>query len=224
MYSVAMSRTMLRLPSSSLVPAQAMATMKPIAASEALQNQEFWSKNKRLARPMSPHLTIYKPQLTSMLSISHRITGVAQSGILSGAALGVMIMPGVEVNIINWSKLLLISLGNFPSILNEIQQFHLGGLTIFTLKFILSVPVAFHFWNGFRYDWHFIFMHRTYFFLDFLDIWPGTWDMGSKLANCTRLDGLWLLWPWLQLLVLHLCRVEHGLNIYLITGDNNKLK
>ena len=28
-------------------------------------------------RPLSPHLQIYKPQLTSMLSILHRITGVA---------------------------------------------------------------------------------------------------------------------------------------------------
>ena len=27
-------------------------------------------------RPLSPHLTIYKPQLTSVLSILHRITGV----------------------------------------------------------------------------------------------------------------------------------------------------
>jgi succinate dehydrogenase / fumarate reductase cytochrome b subunit len=29
------------------------------------------------SRPLSPHLQIYKPQLTSVLSISHRITGVA---------------------------------------------------------------------------------------------------------------------------------------------------
>jgi succinate dehydrogenase / fumarate reductase cytochrome b subunit len=28
-------------------------------------------------RPLSPHLQIYKPQLTSVLSISHRIAGVA---------------------------------------------------------------------------------------------------------------------------------------------------
>ena len=28
-------------------------------------------------RPLSPHLQIYKPQLTSVLSISHRLTGVA---------------------------------------------------------------------------------------------------------------------------------------------------
>lgn len=27
-------------------------------------------------RPLSPHLTIYKPQITSVLSISHRITGM----------------------------------------------------------------------------------------------------------------------------------------------------
>ncbi len=27
-------------------------------------------------RPLSPHITIYKPQISSILSISHRITGV----------------------------------------------------------------------------------------------------------------------------------------------------
>lgn len=30
-------------------------------------------------RPLSPHLQVYKPQLTSMLSILHRATGVALS-------------------------------------------------------------------------------------------------------------------------------------------------
>lgn len=28
-------------------------------------------------RPLSPHLQVYKPQLTSVLSITHRMTGVA---------------------------------------------------------------------------------------------------------------------------------------------------
>lgn len=28
-------------------------------------------------RPLSPHIQIYRPQLTSMLSISHRVTGLA---------------------------------------------------------------------------------------------------------------------------------------------------
>ena len=31
-------------------------------------------------RPLSPHLEIYKPQLTSVLSILHRMTGVALAG------------------------------------------------------------------------------------------------------------------------------------------------
>jgi succinate dehydrogenase / fumarate reductase, cytochrome b subunit len=30
-------------------------------------------------RPLSPHLQIYRPQITSVLSITHRITGVALS-------------------------------------------------------------------------------------------------------------------------------------------------
>jgi succinate dehydrogenase / fumarate reductase cytochrome b subunit len=30
-------------------------------------------------RPLSPHLSIYKPQLTSVLSISHRATGIVLS-------------------------------------------------------------------------------------------------------------------------------------------------
>lgn len=31
--------------------------------------------NQKLGRPMSPHLLIYKPQLTSVMSVTHRITG-----------------------------------------------------------------------------------------------------------------------------------------------------
>ena len=30
-------------------------------------------------RPLSPHLQVYRPQLTSMLSITHRLTGIALS-------------------------------------------------------------------------------------------------------------------------------------------------
>ena len=33
----------------------------------------------RGSRPLSPHMTIYRPQLTSMMSIAHRITGMAQA-------------------------------------------------------------------------------------------------------------------------------------------------
>ena len=46
------------------------------------------AKQARLSRPLSPHLTIYKPQLTSMLSISHRMTGVAMSAALTSFSIG----------------------------------------------------------------------------------------------------------------------------------------
>merc|ERR1719516_847363 len=109
MYSVAMAWAGTRLEAGNPNMVLDIATMKPIAAAEALQGQEFWAKNKKLARPLSPHLSIYKPQLTSMLSISHRITGCIQSGILSLAAVGVLVMPG-----------------NFPSVLAELQSMQLG--------------------------------------------------------------------------------------------------
>lgn len=35
---------------------------------------------QRLRRPLSPHLTIYRPQITSVLSVAMRITGLAMSG------------------------------------------------------------------------------------------------------------------------------------------------
>lgn len=35
-------------------------------------------------RPLSPHLTIYRPQITSVLSITHRLTGLA---LVAGSAL-----------------------------------------------------------------------------------------------------------------------------------------
>jgi succinate dehydrogenase / fumarate reductase cytochrome b subunit len=31
-------------------------------------------------RPLSPHLSIYRPQITSVLSILHRLTGIALAG------------------------------------------------------------------------------------------------------------------------------------------------
>jgi succinate dehydrogenase / fumarate reductase cytochrome b subunit len=37
------------------------------------------SDGRTVRRPLSPHLQIYKPQITSAMSIFHRITGVALS-------------------------------------------------------------------------------------------------------------------------------------------------
>lgn len=59
-----------------------------------MMGENFENKNKRLNRPLSPHLSIYKFQANMALSISHRITGLAQNGMLYGLALG----NWIEVN------------------------------------------------------------------------------------------------------------------------------
>ncbi len=48
-------------------------------------------------RPLSPHLQVYRPQLTSMMSITHRATGVAlTTGTLALAAWLVAVALGGE--------------------------------------------------------------------------------------------------------------------------------
>ena len=41
-----------------------------------MPQQDFFSSQGVRKRPLSPHLQIYRPQLTSVLSIAHRVTGV----------------------------------------------------------------------------------------------------------------------------------------------------
>ena len=66
-------------------------------------------------RPLSPHLQIYRWQLTSVLSILHRATGVALSGgaillvwWLVAAATGPEAYEGVEEFLGSWIGLLLL--------------------------------------------------------------------------------------------------------------------
>jgi succinate dehydrogenase (ubiquinone) cytochrome b560 subunit len=51
------------------------------SSTAASSQTDFFNRNKQLNRPVSPHLSILlkNPQMTSMLSITHRITGVMMS-------------------------------------------------------------------------------------------------------------------------------------------------
>merc|ERR1712051_806813 len=92
-------------------------------------------KNERLARPMSPHLTIYKPQMTTILSITHRGTGLAQSVILTGFA-----VFGMASNY------------SYPWVLSQVAQFSfMGPALIFLGKFAIAWPVMYHLFNGCRH-------------------------------------------------------------------------
>ena len=53
--------------------------------------------NRPVHRPLSPHLQVYRPQLTSMLSILHRATGIALSvGVLYLAVWVICASAGAE--------------------------------------------------------------------------------------------------------------------------------
>merc|ERR1712087_421808 len=119
-----------------VLPSSTMSSIKSISPQEhQISREEFWEKNKRLARPLSPHLTIYKPQMTTMLSITHRGTGLARSGILTGFAIFGMAS--------NYS---------YPWVLAQVAQMSfMGPALIFLGKFAIAWPVMYHLFNGCRH-------------------------------------------------------------------------
>lgn len=97
-------------------------------------------RNERLKRPQSPHLLIYKLQLTSVLSISHRFAGIALTGYLAGAGL--------------------LSVVSSHPLGELIQSLHgTSPALILSAKLLLAFPFAYHFCNGIRH------MVCTYFSL-----------------------------------------------------------
>ena len=83
-------------------------------------------------RPISPHLSIYKPQITSILSISHRITGVFQS-------LGLLIVMLLLLSLFLGEK----SHAFFMLFINSL----VGKLFLFF--YVLSL--CYHLFNGIRH-------------------------------------------------------------------------
>jgi len=120
----------------SVIPASTMGTMKSITPEDhKILKENFWDKNKRLTRPMSPHLGIYKWEMTMILSITHRGTGLIQTGLMTGFAF----FPFVT------------SL-SYPAALAQITEMGFGAAPIlFAAKFAVVWPVMFHLFNGFRH-------------------------------------------------------------------------
>ena len=83
-------------------------------------------------RPISPHLSIYKPQITSILSISHRISGVFQS-------LGLLIIV-----------LLLFSLFLGKNS-HEFFMLFINSLIGKAFLFFYALSLCYHLFNGIRH-------------------------------------------------------------------------
>lgn len=92
---------------------------------------------RKIIRPLSPHLTIYKPQVTSTLSIFHRITG----SILSLLVLAFLFAFHLH--------------GMFPnnSMVQAIAQYlnDSSNWFILSIAFILLFSLYYHTCNGIRH-------------------------------------------------------------------------
>ena len=90
------------------------------------------SKNFESRRPLSPHITIHKKVLTSLLSIAHRLTGL-------GLSLG-------SVFIVVWISSIAMG-GEYFNIVYFFLRLTLGKIILF----IWSFGIFYHLINGVRY-------------------------------------------------------------------------
>jgi len=83
-------------------------------------------------RPLSPHLQIYKPQITSVLSITHRATGVVLCG-------GLLLL-------VSW----VVAIASGPEAYAALQAFN-GSFLGRLLLFAWSLSLFYHLCNGIRH-------------------------------------------------------------------------
>ena len=93
---------------------------------------QYTSEGKLVRRPLSPHLQTYAPQLTSVLSIMNRVTGIATT---FGTAL-----------LVWW----LVAAASGPAAFETVQWF-LGTFPGLFLLFGWTAALMYHFWGGIRH-------------------------------------------------------------------------
>lgn len=90
---------------------------------------------QRLNRPVSPHLSIYRPQITWLGSITHRITGVILSSVFYLFGVSYVFAP-----YLGW---------NLDSIVAVLATWPVAAKV--ATKITLAFPFAFHCFNGIRH-------------------------------------------------------------------------
>lgn len=99
-------------------------------------SQESYDEmNMRMKRPMSPALGIYKPQITSILSLTHRTTGLLLSGYVTVLGIGALVCPQDIA----------------ACIASMLEGFELSSISVIALKYIFAFPFTFHGCAGIRH-------------------------------------------------------------------------
>ncbi|RPB03539.1 cytochrome b560 subunit of succinate dehydrogenase [Choiromyces venosus 120613-1] len=120
-------------------PAASTAQSRSTTSTSNLSNDEAQSilVAQRKLRPLSPHLSIYEPQLTSIMSISTRISGVILSTSAYAFALSYLAAPSLGMHI--ESQTIAEAFGSLPDAAN------IG------IKGMVALPFSYHVWNGVRH-------------------------------------------------------------------------
>ncbi|CAG8603135.1 9299_t:CDS:10 [Paraglomus brasilianum] len=114
-----------------------MLMRRQTSTSAAANEHEQILQQQRAVRPLSPHLQIYQPQLTWILSIAHRFSGAGVATVLYGSAIAYAIGPYLGSP---WDADTLVAAVSTlpPSVV-------LAG------KASLAFPFTFHTFNGIRH-------------------------------------------------------------------------
>ena len=96
---------------------------------------DYDERNMKICRPQSPHLTIYAPQLTSMMSITHRMTGAALGGLVILMGLGALYVGDDP----------------FEAYIEALECLSFSNMLILLGKIIVGFPMVYHYMNGIRH-------------------------------------------------------------------------
>ncbi|CAO3632735.1 unnamed protein product [Cunninghamella blakesleeana] len=135
-------------------PSQAQS---PAAETEILRQQ-------RKLRPVSPHLTIYQPQITWYLSAASRVTGAGLGGLLYLSSIAYLAAPVESASIVS-------AVAAAPVAVKVLA------------KLTLATPFVFHTLNGCR--------HLIWDTIKFIDI-KGVYTTGYAVLAGTAIGSLYL--------------------------------
>jgi len=116
--------------SNAIVNQRRWATAQPMEKMNELDARNKILAQQRLNRPVSPHLAIYKPQITWYSSIIHRITGCLLSGGFYVFGALYLIAPAMGWHL--ESSVLAAGFASWPVVLQFLSKFAVGWT--FTFK------------------------------------------------------------------------------------------
>lgn len=121
---------------SSIMFARFQSTRIPVTHATEPQELDILAQQRK-NRPLSPDLAIYRPQLTWIMSGAHRLTGIALTGSFYIALWAYAGLPlvGYEFSVADVAA----ALGEVPAAIKV------------PVKFLLTIPLTFHSWNGIRH-------------------------------------------------------------------------